>query len=80
MRAARGSSDTTAKRNPHIAFALVLSASALAGNSTAPHAHQGMAIQGEVSRYPAQFQRFIREVDRDKETTMSDTHRPWLHR
>jgi len=54
----------------------MLSASALAENGAAPHAHHGMAVQEDVSRYPAQFQRFIREMDRDMETMMSDMHRP----
>lgn len=64
------------KRLASVACALMLSASALAENSAAPHAHHGMVVQEDVSRYPAQFQRFIREMDRDMETMMSDMHRP----
>jgi len=64
------------QRIPYIAFALMLSASALAENGAAPHAHHSMAVQADVSRYPAQFQRFIREMDRDMETMMSDMHSP----
>ncbi|MBT9540971.1 MAG: DUF305 domain-containing protein [Thiobacillus sp.] len=35
-----------------------------------------MAVQEDVSRYPAQFQRFIREMDRDMEKMMTDMHHP----
>ncbi|WP_296890116.1 DUF305 domain-containing protein [Thiobacillus sp.] len=64
------------KRLPYIAFVLMLSASALAEKGAAPHAHHSMAVQEDVSRYPAQFQRFIREMDRDMEKMMTDMHHP----
>jgi uncharacterized protein (DUF305 family) len=64
------------KRLANIACALMLSASALAEDGAAPHAHHGMAVQADLSGYPAQFQRFIREMDRDMEKMMTDMHHP----
>ncbi|MEQ1661971.1 MAG: DUF305 domain-containing protein [Thiobacillus sp.] len=64
------------KRLPYIALALMLSAAAHAENGATSHAGHTMAAQGDVSHYPAQFQRFIREMDRDMEKMMSDMHRP----
>lgn len=59
------------------ALALALPASALAGNSAADHAHPGMAASDdEAARYPAQFQRFMSEMDRDMQKMMADMHRP----
>lgn len=64
------------KRLANIACAMMLSVSALAEDGAASHAHHSMTAQADISRYPAQFQRFIREMDRDMETMMSDMHRP----
>ena len=64
------------KRLPYIAFVLMLSASALAEKGVAPHSHHSNAVQGDGSRYPAQFQRFIHEMDRDMEKMMTDMHHP----
>jgi len=59
------------------ALALALPASALAENSAADHAHPGMvASEDEAARYPAQFQRFMSEMDRDMQKMMADMHRP----
>lgn len=64
------------------ALALALPASALsetgvAENRAADHAHPGtVAREGEAARYPAQFQRFISEMDRDMQKMMADMHRP----
>lgn len=59
------------------ALALALPASALAENSAADHAHPGMAAsEDEAARYPAQFQRFMSEMDRDMQKMMADMHRP----
>jgi uncharacterized protein (DUF305 family) len=64
------------KRLACIAFVLMLSASALAEEGTAPHSHHGMAVQEDASDYPEQFQRFIREMDRDMDKMMTDMHHP----
>lgn len=59
------------------ALALALPASAIAENGPADHAHHGMAApEEEAARYSAQFQRFIREMDRDMQKMMADMHSP----
>ncbi len=59
------------------ALALALPASGLAENGAADHAQHGMATpQTELTRYPAEFQRFIREMDRDMQKMMADMHGP----
>lgn len=41
------------------------------------HAHHGMAAEAhDAARYPAPFQRFIREMDRDMDKMMADMHGP----
>lgn len=58
------------------ALVLALPASVLAG-SGADHGHHGMAVHGEAAaRYPAPFQRFVSEMDRDMQKMMADMHRP----
>lgn len=65
------------KRSAGIALAMMLSAGAMAEEGTMHHAHHGMTVQkDDASRYPALFQRFIREMDRDMEKMMADMHRP----
>jgi len=59
------------------ALALALPASALAENGTADHAQHGMATpEAEVERHPAQYQRFVGEMDRDMQRMMIDMHSP----
>jgi uncharacterized protein (DUF305 family) len=59
------------------ALALALPASALSETGVADHAHHGTVAQGEeAARYPAPFQRFMREMDRDMQKMMADMHRP----
>ena len=58
------------------ALALALPASALSETGAADHAHHGTVAQEEAARYPAPFQRFIREMDRDMQKMMADMHRP----
>jgi uncharacterized protein (DUF305 family) len=59
------------------ALALALPASALSEPGAADHAHCGAVAQGEeAARYPAPFQRFMREMDRDMQKMMADMHRP----
>jgi uncharacterized protein (DUF305 family) len=59
------------------ALALALPASALSETGAADHAHHGTVAQGgEAARYPAPFQRFMREMDRDMQKMMADMHRP----
>jgi len=58
------------------ALAWALPASVLAGNG-ADHGHHGMAVQADdAARYPAPFQRFVGEMDRDMQKMMADMHRP----
>jgi uncharacterized protein (DUF305 family) len=58
------------------ALALALPAGvALAENGAAHHARHDMAARDEAARYPAQFQRFIREMDRDMQKMTADMHR-----
>lgn len=58
-----------------LALALMLPAGALAGSGTADRTHHGTAAPAaEVARYPAQAQRFIREMDRDMRKMMVDMH------
>jgi uncharacterized protein (DUF305 family) len=41
------------------------------------HPHHDMAAREDAAaRYPAPFQRFIREMDRDMQKMMADMHRP----
>ncbi|MHB1143650.1 MAG: DUF305 domain-containing protein [Thiobacillus sp.] len=59
------------------ACVLALSASAKAENDMVGHAHHEMAMpEAEAMRYPAPFQRFVREMDRDMQKMMADMHRP----
>lgn len=58
------------------ALALALPASALSETGAADHAHHGTAAREEAARYPAPFQRFMREMDRDMQKMMADMHRP----
>jgi uncharacterized protein (DUF305 family) len=64
------------------AFALMLPACAwsengVAENSAVDHPHHDMAAREDAAaRYPAPFQRFIREMDRDMQKMMADMHRP----
>ncbi len=59
------------------ACALALSASAEAENDMAGHAHHETATpEAEAMRHPAEFQRFVREMDRDMRKMMADMHRP----
>lgn len=59
------------------ALALALPASALAENGATDHAHHGTAALGdEAAHYPAPFQRFMHEMDRDMQKMMADMHRP----
>ncbi len=47
------------------------------GEVAAGHAHHDMTTpEVEVSRYPAEFQRYIREMDRDMQKMMVDMHDP----
>jgi uncharacterized protein (DUF305 family) len=58
-------------------LALALPASAIAESSPADHARHGMVTpDSETARYPAEFQRFIREMDRDMQKMMTDMHSP----
>lgn len=46
-------------------------------NSAADHLHHDMAAREDAAaRYPAPFQGFIREMDRDMQKMMADMHRP----
>jgi len=64
------------------ALALALPASALSEDGAtetgaADHAHPDtVAREDEAARYPAPFQRFMREMDRDMQKMMADMHRP----
>lgn len=64
------------------ALALALPAIALgeggpAIDGAAHHGHHGMAVQaGDAAPYPASFQHFVGEMDRDMEKMMADMHRP----
>ena len=58
------------------ALALALPASALSETGAADHAHHGTVAQEEAARYPAPFQRFMSEMDRDMQKMMADMHRP----
>ena len=59
------------------ALVLALPASALAAGGAPDHAHHGMAIpKTEVAKYPAAFQQFIHEMDRDMQKMMTDMHSP----
>jgi uncharacterized protein (DUF305 family) len=61
---------------------LALPASALSEDGAtdtgaADHAHPDtVAREDEAARYPAPFQRFMREMDRDMQKMMADMHRP----
>lgn len=56
---------------------LALSASVGAGDEMAGHAHHGVAApQAETVRHPAEFQRFIREMDHGMQQMMADMHAP----
>lgn len=63
-----------------LAFALPASALSETGvqeKGAADHAHPGtVAREDEAARYPAQFKRFISEMDRGMQKMMADMHRP----
>lgn len=60
-----------------VALALALPASALSETGAADHLHHDTVAQGdEAASYPAPFQRFMREMDRDMQKMMADMHRP----
>ena len=59
------------------ACVLAFSTSAGAESEMAGHAHHGMsAPQTEAARHSAEFQRFIREMDRGMQKMMADMHSP----
>lgn len=59
------------------ACALTLTTSVSAADEMAGHMHHDMATpEAEVLRYPADFQRYIREMDRDMNKMMLDMHSP----
>lgn len=58
------------------ALALALPASALSETGAADHAHGTVAQGDEAARYPASFQRFMHEMDRDMQKMMADMHHP----
>jgi len=59
------------------ACAWALTTSAQAENGMVDHAHHEMATpEAEAMRHPAEFQRFIREMDRDMRKMMADMHAP----
>lgn len=65
------------RRSLLAACVLALSASAGAAGEMAGHAHHGVAApQADAARHPAEFQRFIREMDRDMQQMMTDMHAP----
>lgn len=65
------------KRPLLAACVLALSASAGAEGEMAGHAHHGVAApQAETARRPAEFQRFIREMERGMQQMMADMHAP----